>query len=80
VNVCEQLAKRIRSGVYRAQKGIAQSLVGRSVRRNGVEYHVVRLAGDKIVVSDLKTPLDQTTTFSVKAFLSKAVAPLSAEG
>lgn len=80
MNLTEQLARRIRSEVWRAQKGKAAQLVGKTVRRNGVDYVVVKLHGDRIVVSDLKTPIDQTTTFGLKAFLSKAVTVLKAEG
>ena len=69
----KELFSEIRSRVYAAQVKKLKGLVGRHVVRDGVTFLVVSASKGKVVVSDTKTPLKQTTTFSARSFLSKAV-------
>lgn len=77
-DVSEELANRIRSSVLEAQSDMLDGLAGKYVRRDGVTFLIVQVdrKGGKVVASDTKTPVDQTTTFGIKAFLSKAVEVL----
>lgn len=81
VDVSEKLANKIRSVVYAAQVKKVHSLKGRYVERDGVTFLIVKVDWKKgrLTVSDTKTPLKQTTQFSTKAFLSKAITILDEE-
>lgn len=68
-----EFARRIRAKVLVRQVGMVKSLEGKIVRRNGIEYSVIKVEKGVVTASDLKTPIDQTTKFTVKAFMSKAI-------
>lgn len=80
-DVSEKLANKIRSAVYATQVKKVHSLKGRYVERDGTTFLIVGVdwKKGKLTVSDTKTPLNQTTHFSVKAFLSKAIIILDDE-
>ena len=69
----EGVQRKVRSKQARMSK---QKLRGKYVRRNGVTYLVVTIRGDKMVVSDVKTPPEQVQVVSTKAFLSKMITVL----
>jgi len=77
-DLAENLANKIRSAVYASQVKKVHSLKGRYVERDGVTFLIteVNWKKGKLTVSDTKTPLKQTTQFSIKAFLSKAITVL----
>lgn len=71
----EEMLARISSKVADSQVGIVHRLKGQYVERNGVVFLVVDVDWRKgqIVVSDVKTPVEQTTRFRIRPFLSKAI-------
>lgn len=80
MNVAKGLFAKLREKVYDAQAGTVAGLAGKHVVRDGVTFLVVRVDKNKVVVSDTKTPLKTTTTFSKRSFMSKAVEVLEPEG
>ena len=79
MNVARGLFSKLRENVREAQAGGAAGLAGKHVVRDGVTFLVVRVDKGKVVVSDTKTPLKTTTTFSKRSFMSKAVEVLEPE-
>jgi len=80
-NLAEKLLDRIKGKVYAAQVGKLHKLNGKHVERDGVTFLVTKVdwRRGKITVSDTGTPLNQTTEFNIKSFLSKAVTILREE-
>lgn len=74
-NRTEQLLQKIKTASYAIQKKTIDlpSLVGKRIERDSVTFEVVSLSGDTVTLSDVKTPRNQTTKMSVKAFLSKHI-------
>jgi len=77
-NLARNLFSDLREKVFSAQVGKVHRLKGKHVVRDGVTFWVksVDWRRGKVVVSDVKTPLKRTTTFSIRSFLSKAVEVL----
>jgi hypothetical protein len=74
-DISKKLADQIKSSAYLAQVHKVSGLKGKYVRRDGVIFLVmsIDMKKQKIEVSDAKTAVRQTTKFSIKSFLSKAV-------
>lgn len=79
--ISNKLADRIKGLAFQAQVGKVHRLKGKYVRRDGIVFLVVNVdwQNGKIVASDVKTPVNQTTQFSIRSFFSKAVDELGAK-
>lgn len=76
-DVSQRFLEGVQRGVRQKQARMPrQKLRGKYVRRNGVTYLVVAIRGERMVVSDVKTPPEQVQVVSTKAFLSKKVTVL----
>jgi len=74
-NASEKLANNIKTSVFASQANLVHKLKGKYVERDGTTFLVVSVDWRKgrIIVSDTKTPVKQTTYLSIRSFLSKAV-------
>ena len=71
----KKLADQIKGAAYQAQVKLVHSIKGKYVNRAGVIFLVMDVdwKKGKLTVSDAKTPVRQTTKFSIKSFLSKSI-------
>jgi len=66
------------SAVFSKQAEKVHRLKGKHVERDGKIFLITKVdwRRGKITASDLKTPIDQVTKFSIRSFLSKSVTVL----
>lgn len=77
-DLAAELSGRIKAVVASSQDGVLDGLTGKYVKRDGVTFLVVKVdrKGGRVTVSDVKTPVKQTTVFSIQSFLGKAIEPV----
>ena len=72
----KKLLQRIQTTVWKKQRRNLARYRGRRVRRNGVDYTVVRINTRYTIVSRVGMPLGQTQRMSTRAFLGKRIEVL----